>query len=133
MIGLQNIRDGERFAYRWWTGHLRDKNGHSCTFLRAYGSTCDRDMPIAQPNDAASANLSLMMSVQVEYHRAQLAKSNDEGARLGGELKRTQESLLFLSAWDEEKIELESEVGGGAAENDARPAVDFRPYKPVAL
>eukprot|EP00752_Nemacystus_decipiens_P006156 g5554.t1 len=45
-----------------------------------------------------------------EYFRAQLAKSVADGARLGEELKRTQESLLFLSAWDEEKIELESEV-----------------------
>lgn len=32
--------------------------------------------------------------------------------RLGEELKRVQESLLFLSAWDEEKIELESKVRG---------------------
>lgn len=54
-----------------------------------------------------------MLLVQVECHRVQLAKSIKEGARLGGELKRSQESLLFLSAWDEEKIELESEVSGG--------------------
>eukprot|EP00903_Cladosiphon_okamuranus_P018176 g16723.t1 len=47
---------------------------------------------------------------EVEYHRVQLGKSVTEGERLGEELKRTQESLLFLSAWDEEKIELESEV-----------------------
>lgn len=51
----------------------------------------------------------------MEYHRVQLGKSVAEGKRLGEELKRTQESLLFLSAWDEEKIELESEVRAAAA------------------
>lgn len=52
----------------------------------------------------------LVLLGQVEYLRGQLAKSVAEETRLGEGLKRTQESLLFLSAWDEEKIELESEV-----------------------
>ena len=64
-----------------------------------------------------------VLLAQVDYLRAQLAKSVAEGARLGQELKRTQESLLFLSAWDEEKIELESEVSGVCGRNDPGPMV----------
>lgn len=64
-----------------------------------------------------------VLLAQVDYLRAQLAKSVAEGARLGQELKRTQESLLFLSAWDEEKIELESEVSGVCGRNDPGPIV----------
>ncbi len=65
------------------------------------------------------------MSLQVEDHRAQFKKSVDDGTRLGEELKRTQESLLFLSAWDQEKTELEAEVSGGLAP-DRRVCVVLR-------
>ncbi|CAM9180566.1 unnamed protein product [Hapterophycus canaliculatus] len=50
------------------------------------------------------------LTAEGEFYRVQLGKSVEDGTRLGDELKRTQESLLFLSAWDEEKIELEAEV-----------------------
>lgn len=48
--------------------------------------------------------------LQGEFYRVELDKSVEDGKRLGDGLRRTQESLLFLSAWDEEKIELEAEV-----------------------
>lgn len=50
---------------------------------------------------------------QGENHRIQHAKGAEEEAKLREELKRTQEALSFLSAWDEERIELDAEVRPG--------------------
>lgn len=50
---------------------------------------------------------------QGESHRIQHAKGAEEEAKLREDLKRTQEALSFLSAWDEERIELDAEVRRG--------------------
>lgn len=61
--------------------------------------------------------------VQGAYLRSQLTRSVNAETRLANELKRTQESLLFLSAWDEEKIELEAEVRHGGKTRSVRITV----------
>lgn len=48
--------------------------------------------------------------LQTQDQRTRHKMSQAEATRLRDELKRSQEALMELSAWDEEKVELEMEV-----------------------
>lgn len=62
----------------------------------------------------------IAFSFQGENHRIQHAKGAEEEAKLREDLKRTQEALSFLSAWDEERIELDAEVRPGRGQQAPR-------------
>lgn len=57
---------------------------------------------------------------QGENHRTKHAKGAEEEAKLREDLKRTHEALSFLSAWDEERIELDAEVRPGRSTGATR-------------
>ncbi|CAM9415816.1 unnamed protein product, partial [Scytosiphon promiscuus] len=104
--------------------HLKERTAHALqevSIIRAkleraeaavIGSKKKRDVDVAERETQLRRCEEEIrrLSAEGEFYRVQLRKSVEDGTRLGDELKRTQESLLFLSAWDEEKIELEAEV-----------------------
>lgn len=85
-------------------------NHKSCHRYCYDKSTCTPQPPPHASNAHCYNTLRRISLVQVSSNGVQRLKSIEEEARLREELKRTQEALSFLSAWDEEKNELDAEV-----------------------